>query len=110
MGQIWQSSVKPLLDPKFKPKLENQSESDFFEDSKALVFISFIRDSYGNQGQSEIARSFLVGCVSCCGIMAKMEGFSTTELDEESTKYLKKRFEYGHLAQDVDLSIHSMGH
>ena len=89
MGQIWQSSVKPLLDPKFKSKLENQSESDFFEDSKALVFISFIRDSFGNQGQSEIA-PVVFGWM--CELMlryGKDGSISTAELDEESTRYLE---------------------
>jgi serine/threonine protein kinase len=89
MRQIWQSSVKPLLDPKFKSKLENQSESDFFEDSKVLVFISLIRDSYGNQSQSEIAP---VDFGKWCELMqryGKGGSIQTAALDEESTAYLK---------------------
>ncbi|MCU0718524.1 MAG: protein kinase [Pirellula sp.] len=89
MGQIWQSSVKPLLDPKFKSKLENQSESDFFEDSKALVFISFIRDSYSNQNQYDLAPIEFAKWCELVRRYGKDGGISTAELDAESTDYLK---------------------
>ena len=89
MGQIWQSSVKPLLDPKFKSKLENQSESDFFEDSKALVFISFIRDSYSNQNQYDLAPIEFAKWCELVRRYGKDGGISTAELDEESSEYLK---------------------
>jgi serine/threonine protein kinase len=89
MGQIWQSSVKPLLNPKSKPKLGNRSEAEFFEDSKALVFISLIRDSYGNHSQSELAPADFGKWCELVLRYGKEGSILTAELDQESMDDLK---------------------
>jgi serine/threonine protein kinase len=89
MVQVWQSSVKPLLNPNFKPKLEDKSESEFFEDSKALLFISLIMDSYGNQNQSDLAPIDFAKWCELARRYGKDGSVQTVELDDESTRYLK---------------------
>ncbi len=96
MAQVWESSVISKIDlnkSRFKLDLENKSLHEFFEDSKALLFISLIMNSYGNQNQNDRAPMEFGKWCELMRRYGKEGSISTAELDEESTDYLKNVLE-----------------